>query len=82
LTVARAKFMLSRFGPLPEIRKVCHWMTARVGVARFADGSRKVSGEREQRVCVGLLTTKFTLDRALDGEPGRKIALSFATALM
>lgn len=74
MTVARAKFLLSRFGPFPEIGKVCHWLTTRVGVATFATRSEKDQESGKERVGKLFLFANPPLAFALSVESGRKNA--------
>ena len=72
MTVARAKFLLSRLGPLPEIGKVCHWLTPRVGVATFANRSEKDLGYGKERVGRTLLSEKTQSAFVLSVKSGGK----------
>jgi hypothetical protein len=72
LTVARAKFLLSRFGPLPEIGKVCHWLTTRVGVATFGTRWKKDERDGKEQVRNLSLFANPLLAFALSVESGRK----------
>jgi len=72
--------LLSRFGPLPEIGKVCHWLTARVGVATFAKPPRKDSGDGKEAVWVKSWGANPQSARALGQEPGRTTGPSFGVA--
>jgi len=42
--------LLSRFGPLPEIRQVCHWLTPRVGVATAVKEAKELSRVEAARI--------------------------------
>jgi hypothetical protein len=78
LTVARAKFLLSRFGPLPEIGKVCHWLTPRVGVATFAKSSEKDRRDGEEEFGRILPSVKVPSAVVLSVESGGRKVPRFA----
>ena len=65
------KFLLSRFGLLPEIGKVCHWLTTRVGVATFAKQPRKLSGAAKEADWVKVQAMNLRPARALRREAKR-----------
>lgn len=66
----QGEVLLSRFGPLPEIGRVCHWLTPRVGVATSVGRPGKEWKFEKKRGLMSFQSTKGLLALVVDGERG------------